>query len=218
MIFSCTGLLLPSTIAGYMGSRDARIDTYIAKSAAFAQPILQELREIVHQGCPDVEETIKWSMPFFLYKGILCNMSGFKEHCAFGFWKGRQILDAEVARPADEAMGQFGRITSLEDLPPKRVLLGYVKKAKQLRDEGVKPPAKPRARKPELAPPDFFATALKANKKARSAFESFSPSQRREYVEWLIDAKTDATRQRRLETAIEWLAEGKSRNWKYEKC
>jgi uncharacterized protein YdeI (YjbR/CyaY-like superfamily) len=201
-----------------MGSRDARVDAYIAQAADFAQPVLNELRDIVHEGCPDVEETMKWSMPFFLYKGILCNMSAFKQHCAFGFWKGGRMLDAAGHELSDEAMGQFGRITSLKDLPPRRVFLGYVKQAKQLRDEGVKPPPKPRAAKPELPTPDYLTAALKANKKARATFESFSPSHRREYVEWLLEAKTDATRQKRLETAIEWLAEGKSRHWKYEKC
>jgi uncharacterized protein YdeI (YjbR/CyaY-like superfamily) len=201
-----------------MGSRDARIDAYIAHAEAFAQPILTTLREIVHEGCPDVEETIKWSMPFFLYKGILCNMSGFKQHCAFGFWKAGRPLEAAGLEISEEAMGQFGRITSVKDLPTKRVLLGYVKKVKQLRDAGVKPPPKPRVTKPELPTPDFFSAALKRNRQARNHFEGFSPSHRREYIEWLIDAKTEATRQRRLETAIEWLAEGKSRNWKYEKC
>jgi uncharacterized protein YdeI (YjbR/CyaY-like superfamily) len=201
-----------------MGSRDARIDAYIAKAAPFAQPILHEVREIVHEGCPEVEETIKWSRPFFLYKGMFCNMSAFQEHCSFGFWKGREILDAAILASASESMGHFGRITSLKDLPPRRVLIGYVKKARQLNEDGIKPPAKPRTPKPPLPAPDYLTAALKKNKKAKAAFDSFSPSQRREYIEWLIDAKTDATRVRRLETAIEWIAEGKSRNWKYENC
>ena len=201
-----------------MGTRDARVDAYIAKSAPFAQPILHELRDIVHEGCPDVEETIKWSMPFFLYKGMLCNMSAFKQHCAFGFWKGGRMLEAEGMTPASEAMGQFGRITSLNDLPSRRTLVGYVKKARKFNEDGIRPPAKPRAAKPELSTPEYFTAALKKNKKAGATFESMSPSQRREYIEWLIDAKAEATRQRRLDTAIEWLAAGKSRNWKYEKC
>lgn len=202
-----------------MGSRDARIDLYIAKAAPFAQPILNELRQIVHEGCPGVEETIKWSMPFFLYnKGPFCNMAAFKEHCAFGFWKARQALDADVLAPASEAMGQLGRLTSLKDLPPRRKMVGYVKKAKQLKDEGVKAPPKPRATKPPLPEPEYLTAALKKNKQAKAAFASFSPGQRREYIEWLLEAKTDATRERRLETAIEWIAEGKTRNWKYQNC
>ena len=201
-----------------MGTRDARVDAYIAKSALFAQPILLELRATVHEGCPDVEETMKWGMPFFLYKGILCNMSAFKAHCAFGFWKAGRVLGAAGLEASDEAMGQFGRITSVEELPAKRVLLGYVKKVKNLRDEGIKPPTKPKPKKEELVEPDYFLSALKKSKKAGVTYESFSPSKRREYIEWLEDAKSEATRQRRLETALEWMAEGKSRNWKYEKC
>ena len=200
-----------------MGTRDKRVDAYIAKSAEFARPILRHLREIVHEGCPEVAEAIKWSHPSFQYKGMFCGMAAFKEHCAFGFWK-RAAMAIDGQGPQD-AMGQFGRITSLKDLPPKKTLLGYVKKAKQLNDEGVKVPKKPKPRgeKKELVIPDFFTAALKKNKKAQSAFEAFSYSHKKEYVEWLTDAKTEETRNRRLETALEWLAEGKSRNWKYEK-
>ncbi len=202
-----------------MGTKDGRIDLYIANAAPFAQPILHELREIVHEGCPGVEETIKWSRPFFQYKGMLGYMSEFKQHCAFGFWKGKEILGAEAAAVSD-SRGQFGRITSLKDLPPRRTILNYVKKARQLNEAGEAAPAKPKPRgtKPPLPTPDYLAAALKKNKKASAAFEAFSPSHRREYIEWLIEARTEATRQRRLDTAIEWIAEGKSRNWKYEKC
>ncbi len=203
-----------------MGSRDARVDAYIANSAEFAQPVLHTLREIIHEGCPEVEETIKWSMPFFLYRGILCNMSAFKQHCAFGFWKGGRVLDQKAMTSANEAMGQFGRITSLKDLPPKRVLLAYTKKVMQLREESARNPPKPKPRVAKKTPaiPPYFAAALKKNKKAQANYEAFAPSKQREYLEWLIEARTDATRERRLETAIEWLAEGKARNWKYEKC
>jgi uncharacterized protein YdeI (YjbR/CyaY-like superfamily) len=204
-----------------MGTRDARIDAYIAKSAPFAQPILNELRDIVHEGCPEVEETMKWSMPFFLYKGIICNMSAFKQHCAFGFWKGKQVFEAAPSGSDKDAMGHFGRLTTLKDLPPRRTMVGYVKKAKKLNDEGTPGPIqlrKLRQPKPEPLTPEFLTAALKKNKKAKTAFDVFPPSHRREYIEWLIEAKTEATRQRRLESAIEWIAEGKSRNWKYEKC
>jgi len=204
---------------GIMGTKDGRIDLYIANAAPFAQPILNELREIIHEGCPGVEETIKWSRPFFVYKGMLCYMSEFKEHCAFGFWKGREILGAEAA-DASDSRGQFGRITSLKDLPPRRTILNYMKKARQLNEaaEAAPPKPKPRNLKAPLPVPDYLNAALRKDKKASAAFESFSPSRRREYVEWLTEAKTEATRQRRLETAIGWIAEGKSRNWKYEKC
>ena len=202
-----------------MGTRDKRIDAYIAKSADFAQPILSYLREVVHEGCPEVEETIKWSFPHFMYKGILCSVAAFKEHCAFGFWKGSLILDSSTNKSAD-AMGQFGRITALKELPPKSVLLGYIKKARQLHDNGVKVPKKPKPRgeKKELVVPDYFLKAVKKNKKALATFEGFSYSHKKEYVEWVTEAKTDETRNRRLQTTVEWLEQGKARNWKYERC
>jgi uncharacterized protein YdeI (YjbR/CyaY-like superfamily) len=201
-----------------MAARDPRIDAYIAKSAEFARPILEHLREVVHAACPDVEETMKWSRPHFEYKGLLCGMSAFKEHCAFGFWKGSLILGE--GGEAEGAMGQFGRITRLSDLPSKKVLSGYIKKAMELNEAGVKPPtpSKPKAPKPEPAVPDDLAAALALHDAARATFDRFSPSHRREYIEWITEAKTPATRSRRLETAVEWLAEGKSRNWKYTNC
>jgi uncharacterized protein YdeI (YjbR/CyaY-like superfamily) len=200
-----------------MGTRDPRIDAYIARSAEFAQPILAHLRDIVHEACPEVEETMKWSFPHFMYQGMLCSMASFKEHCAFGFWKGAQIVDGSV----DGAMGQFGRITAISDLPSKKILTGYIKKAMQLNETGVKAPmrAKPKpAAKKAAAVPDDLARALKKNAKARATFEKFSPSHKREYIEWIVEAKREETRQRRLETAIEWMAEGKQRNWKYMKA
>jgi len=203
-----------------MGTRDPRIDAYIARSAEFAKPILSHLREVVHGACPEVEETMKWSMPHFMYQGMLCGMASFKQHCTFGFWKGSLIVK-EGGAPAEQAMGQFGRITALSDLPPKRVLAGYVKEAMRLNEEGVKVPRRPAAAKTKraatttLAVPDDLAAALKKNRKAAATFDGFSPSHRREYVEWITDAKRDETRARRIGTAVEWLAEGKSRNWKY---
>ncbi|HEY6352537.1 MAG TPA: YdeI/OmpD-associated family protein [Candidatus Angelobacter sp.] len=201
-----------------METRDTRIDAYIARSADFAQPILRRVREIVHQGCPKVEETMKWSFPHFMYKGMLCSMASFKEHCAFGFWKGSLVLDG--AGKSADAMGQFGRITSLKDLPSKSTFLGYVKKARQINDEGVKVPrkAKPQGEKKDLVAPDYFLAAVKKNWKALAAFEKFSYSHKKEYVQWVTEAKTGETRTRRLQTSVEWLAQGKSRNWKYERC
>ena len=201
-----------------MGTKDKRVDTYIAKSAGFAQPILRELREIVHEGCPEIEETLKWRSPTFMYKGILCGMAAFKEHCAFGFWKGSLVVDGKNNNV--DAMGQFGRVTSMKDLPPRRALLAYVKRARQLNDEGVKVPwrSKPSGEKKDLKVPGYFTTALKKNKKALANFAAFSYTKKKDYVEWLSEAKTDETRERRLQTSVEWIAEGKSRNWKYEKC
>ena len=201
-----------------MGTRDKRIDAYIAKSAGFAQPILRHLREAVHEACPEVEETMKWSFPHFMYKGMMCSMASFKQHCAFGFWKGSLVMDG--GGKSTDAMGQFGRITSLKDLPPKSTLLAYIKKARQLNDAGVKVPtkAKPRGEKKDLIVPDYFLAAVKKNRKAFATFEGFPYSHKKEYVQWITEAKTDETRSRRLQTSIEWLAEGKSRNWKYERC
>jgi uncharacterized protein YdeI (YjbR/CyaY-like superfamily) len=199
-----------------MATKDPRVDAYIARSAEFARPILAHLREVVHAACPDVEETIKWSFPNFLYKGMLCSMAAFKEHCSFGFWKGTLVIPGGEG---DKAMGQFGRITRIADLPPKRVLSGYVRAAMKLNEDGVKAPARARQKAPrELVVPEVLVRALEGNPKAAACFERLSPSHKREYIEWITEAKTEATRNRRLDTAIQWMAEGKPRNWKYMNC
>jgi uncharacterized protein YdeI (YjbR/CyaY-like superfamily) len=200
-----------------MGHIDPRIDAYIAQSADFAQPVLKHLRSIVHAACPQADEAIKWGFPHFVYGGrILASMASFKAHCAFGFWHGEQVAEAGKGH---EAMGQFGRIASLKDLPAKGELAKMVKKAAALIDAGVKPArAVKAAPKPVLAPPLELAEALARNASARRTFEAFSPSQRREYIEWIVEAKRDDTRARRLAQTIEWLQEGKTRNWKYEAC
>jgi uncharacterized protein YdeI (YjbR/CyaY-like superfamily) len=201
-----------------MGTRNARVDAYIAKSAEFARPILEHLREVVHAACPEVEEVMKWSFPNFEYKGLLCNMAAFKAHCAFGFWKNELVVGDGAA--GEKAMGQFGKITKLSDLPSKKVLTGYIKKAMKLNDDGVKSPnrSKPKAAPKPVVVPDDLAAALRADDKARATFEKFPPSHQREYIEWITEAKTQATRTRRLETAVQWMAEGKPRNWKYMDC
>jgi uncharacterized protein YdeI (YjbR/CyaY-like superfamily) len=200
-----------------MGTRDKRIDAYIAKSADFAKPILIHVRDAFHAACPDVEETLKWGMPTFMHHGILAGVAAFKEHAALGFWKGKLILDKNGSQ-ADAAFGSFGRLTSVKELPSKKVLAGYIRKAVQLNEAGVKV-VRPKT-KPKVAPktPPDLQAALKKEKKAATHFAAFSPSKQRDYVEWLGEAKTEATRARRLETAVGWIAEGKSRNWKYEKC
>jgi uncharacterized protein YdeI (YjbR/CyaY-like superfamily) len=199
-----------------MGDRDPRFDAYIEKSAPFARPILTHLRELVHATVPEVREEIKWGMPAFTYKGMLCGMAAFKEHCALNFWKHGLVVGGE--RP-DDAMGSFGRITSLADLPPDEVLAGYLREARRLNDEGVKAPRreKPASEKKDLPVPDELVTALETNPAAMEHFQAFSPSKRKDYVEWITEAKTDATRRKRVETAVEWIAEGKGRNWKYER-
>lgn len=200
-----------------MPTLDPRVDAYVERSANFAQPILRHIREVVHAACPEVVETMKWSFPHFTHHGILCSMAAFREHCALGFWRGAQVLGEEGAANG-EAMGQFGRITSLDDLPPPEVLAGYVREAARLNEEGAKTPVgSGRREKGELVVPDYFLAALEGNPAARATFEGFSPSARREYVEWVSEAKGEETRRRRLETAVEWMAEGKPRNWKYLK-
>ncbi len=202
-----------------MGTRDPRIDAYIAKSSEFARPILAHFRKLVHQAAPDVTETMKWSMPHFDHGGILCGMAAFKAHAAIGFWKAELIVDKKYDK-GDDAMGSLGRLTSVKDLPPDRVLIGYVKKGIALNAEGVKAPRMARrdtrAKKPEAKAPADLAAALKKNAKARKHWEAFPPSHRREYIEWITSAKQEETRARRLATCISQVAEGKSQNWKYE--
>ncbi len=199
-----------------MASIDPRIDAYIAAAGEFAQPILSHCRAVVHAACPDVEETMKWSMPHFMYQGILCSMAAFKAHCALNFWKGG-LLIAAADDKGKQAMGQFGRLTTVKDLPPKKQLTAYIKQAMKLNEDGVKTPARSKAAAPRpLEVPAWFSAALATQQPALDNFTAFSTSKKREYVDWLVEAKTDATRLRRLEQAIAWIAEGKSRNWQYE--
>jgi len=201
-----------------MPKTDPRIDSYIEKSAEFAQPVLIHLRKLVHSACPDVTETVKWSMPSFEYRGILCGFAAFKKHCTFGFWK-QSLMETDAFPKNKTAMGSFGRITSLKDLPSDKVMIGLIHQAMDLNEKGVKvPKKKPPGTNKELVVPDDLKKALSKNKKAQAQFDRFSYSHRKEYVEWITEAKTEPTRLKRLATTIEWLAEGRSRNWKYEKC
>jgi len=198
-----------------MGTTDPRVDAYIEKSADFARPILKHLRAVVHEACPECVEEMKWSFPHFTYKGMLASMASFKQHCAFGFWKAALVMEDD-ARTAG-AMGQLGRITALADLPPKTTLIRWTRKAKALNDAGVKAAGRrPTPRKVLKTPPDL-AVALKKNQQAMAVFQSFSATKKRDYIEWITEAKNAGTRAKRLTTAIGWIAEGKSRNWKYEK-
>jgi uncharacterized protein YdeI (YjbR/CyaY-like superfamily) len=199
-----------------MGTRDPRIDSYIAKSADFAKPILTHIRETVHSACPEVVETTKWSMPFFDYEGPLCNMAAFKGHVSFGFWKGALVV-GRSAGDDERSMRQFGRITSVKDLPPKKELASLIKKAMKLNEDGIKVEKKKKPPRAELPVPPELVAALAKNKKAQSAFKAFPPSHRREYNEWIGEAKREETRAARVKQAIEWIAEGKARNWKYQR-
>ena len=201
-------------------STDPRIDAYIGRAAAFARPVLRHLRALVHQACPDVIETIKWGMPSFGHRGILCHFAAFKAHCAFGFWhQGMKTVPGPDRAKADIAMGCLGRITCLTDLPNDRTMLCLLRTAVQLNESGV--PARLSAiatAKPAPRVPADLATALRKHPAAAATFRQFSPSHRREYIGWLTEAKRPETRRKRLDTTLAWLAEGKPRNWKHLKC
>lgn len=204
-----------------MPAYNKSIDAYIAKSAGFAKPILNHLRELVHTTCPGVEEKIKWSMPFFDYKGeMMCHMASFKQHCAFGFWKGSIMKDPILRETAasEEAMGHLGRIASLKDLPPDKKIISWIKEAMALNDNGIKlpPKAKPAETK-DISAPDYFTKAIAKNKAAKKVWDAFPPGKKKDYVIWITEAKTEGTRIKRMETAVEWIADGKARNWKYMK-
>ncbi|WP_242108448.1 YdeI/OmpD-associated family protein [Luteimonas aquatica] len=200
-----------------MPARDDRIDAYIAKSAEFAKPILAHLRALVHEACPGVEETIKWGMPHFTRNGrILAGMSAFKQHAAFAVPMAAAAGGSAGKR--GEAMGDYGRITALSDLPSRRALIAQLQRAARAIDAGEK---RPRGRrdipKPPVEIPEALTLALSKNAAARSHFAGFAPSKRRDYAEWIAEAKQEQTRARRIAQAMEWIADGKSRNWKYEK-
>ncbi|QYF92378.1 YdeI/OmpD-associated family protein [Massilia sp. PAMC28688] len=196
-----------------MPAIDPRIDAYIGAAPPFAQPILHHIRAVIHQACPQVEETIKWSRPHFQYKGMLCQMSAFKAHCALGFWKGKLLFPDSP----QEGMGHFGRITAITDLPSEEALGDIIRQAMKFNDEAEKAPARDRPAARALVVPEAMQTALAANAQAQASFDKGSASFKREYVDWVAGARTEATRARRLQQAVEWLAEGKARNWKYEK-
>lgn len=197
-----------------MPTTDPRIDAYIGRAAPFARPILEHLRELVHAQCPDAVETIKWGMPHFDYRGVLCSMAAFKGHVAFGFWKHEMVIPD--AQRSNAAMGQLGRITVLTELPSDDVLCGWIRVAMALNEQSI--PSRERNTRAwsELAIPADLAAALQADPAAQARFQGFAPGQQREYVEWLEAAKRPDTRSRRLAQAIAWIAEGKLRNWKYQ--
>jgi len=198
-----------------MARKDPRVDAYIAKAQPFARPILTHIRAVVLSASAELEETFKWGHPAFMYKGIVCIMAGFKQHVTLGFAKSKLLLDANGV-PAGEAWGQFGRLTAIDELPAKRELVGYVKRAMKLNEDGVVPKRATRPRVTIAMPPAFKA-ALAKSAKAKTFFAALPPSHQREYLEWVTEAKTDATRDKRIATTIEWLTAGKRRNWKYDR-
>ncbi|MFI5158033.1 MAG: YdeI family protein [Sphingobacteriales bacterium] len=202
-----------------MEQYDTRVDDYIENAATFAKPILKHIREVVHAASPLITETIKWGMPFYEYKGQVCQMAAFKEHCAFGFWKASLLDDPQgLLKIGEASAGSFGRINTIDDLPSDEAIKYFVLQAIEMNGSGKKTPVVKKApvEKKELVVPDYFEALLNEHPKAKETFEKFSYSHKKEYLEWIIEAKTDATRQKRLETTIEWLTEGKSRMWKYK--
>ena len=202
-----------------MPSTDKRIDEQIANAPDFAQPIMRHLRTLVHTACPDAEETIKWGRPFFLHNGrMLCAIAAFKQHCGFGFFgPGMSAVMKAAKMPAEDSAGSIGRITSLSDLPPDAQLLAWIRQAAELAASNApsRAPAKPRA---DLPVPRELTSALAKSPAAKKQFSSFTPGCRREYAEWITEAKRPETRDRRVAQAVEWIAEGKTRNWKYKNC
>jgi len=198
-----------------MARKDPRVDAYIAKAKPFAQPLLKQLRAAVRAGCPSVEETIKWGVPSFEYKGPMCGMAAFKEYVTFGFWK-HSLLTDRLPTKESNAMSYYGKLRTTADLPPRATLVRTIREAMELNDKGIKV-ARKITKKPALKVPAYFMTALRKNAKALAVFDAFPPSHQREYVEWVDEAKREETRARRLETAIDWIAKGKARNWKYER-
>jgi uncharacterized protein YdeI (YjbR/CyaY-like superfamily) len=200
-------------------SKDKRVDDYIAKSADFAKPILIHLRKLIHNTCPQAEETIKWGFPHFNYNGMMCSMAAFKQHCAFGFWKAVLMKDAgELKENNAIAMGHLGKIKRLEDLPQDKIVISRIKEAMKLNDDGIKlPERKSSEKKADIVVPFSLKKELIKYKKASGTFNNLSSSHKREYIEWITEAKTEETRNGRILKTIEWLTEGKTRNWKHEK-
>lgn len=192
-----------------------RFDAYIDRAAPFAQPILRHLRTLVHAACPGVEETIKWGMPHYVHHGILASMAAFKQHASFALQNGANVLGDAVR---DDAMGHLGRLTSLADLPPDAELIDAIRRAAALNEQGKRPRTKNAQPKPPPVTPDDLRDALQANAAAQATFDGFAPSCRREYIDWIEEAKRAETRSKRVAQAVEWMAEGRKRNWKYENC
>ncbi|HEY0670461.1 MAG TPA: YdeI/OmpD-associated family protein [Sphingobacteriaceae bacterium] len=201
-----------------MENTDPRIDAYILKSADFAKPVLNHLRHLIHESCPLIQETIKWGFPHFEYKGTICSMAGFKQHCVLSFWKASLMTDPyNLFQKIDKtAMGQLGQIKNVNELPSDDILKSYFREAYELNEKNIKLPLKPKQTK-ELEIPSYFTKALSENQKALETFQNFSYSHKKEYVDWVTEAKTEETRTKRLATSMEWLEQGKPRMWKYLK-
>lgn len=197
-----------------------QVDNFILKAQPFAHPILNHIRALVHHTCPEAEEKIKWGMPFFDYKGeMMCHMAAFKHHCAIGFWKASLMKDKALMQHAssESSMGHIGKITCLDDLPSDKKIIAWIKEAMKLNEDGIKVNKVKSTKDEAIEAPAYFLKELKQNKEALKTFNAFTYSCKKEYIVWITDAKTETTREKRMSQAIEWMAEGKKRMWKYEK-
>jgi uncharacterized protein YdeI (YjbR/CyaY-like superfamily) len=191
---------------------DPRVDAYIQAAPPSAQPILERLRTIARRALPEAQEDMKWGMPHFTIGGKnVAGFAAFKEHCSF-------VVHGD--NPEGGGMGGYGKIASLAEIPPEKQIVAALHAARdRIKEHGSattgRGAPKPKA---EIAMPDDLAAALGAAPKAKAVFEALAPSHRREYLEWITSAKREETRAKRIATTIEWLTEGKKRNWKYEKC
>lgn len=198
-----------------MAKKNKEVDAYIARAQPFAKPILKKLRTIIHKGCPKVAEEIKWGAPFYMYQDrVLCATMGFKKHCAVVFWKAA-LIRKEKGKQGAADLKQWRKITETGELPSAQELTAYIKLAMHFNEPTTKLPPRKERTAPVKAPAEL-TRALKANPKAQATFKGFTQSKQKDYIYWIVGAKTEATRQSRLETAIKWMAQGKSRNWKYE--
>jgi uncharacterized protein YdeI (YjbR/CyaY-like superfamily) len=201
-------------------TRQSKFEAYADQLPDFAIPIFGHLRALVHATCPQVSEEVKWSIPHFVHGGEnLCIFAAYAKHCSFSFAKDSLMADprlkSSAARPAAKRF--MGRLTTLSDLPPDDDLAAWIAEAMSLNDRGIKlPPRQSDGSKP-VEVPQAFTDALAANPAAKAVFDTKSPSFRKEYNVWIGDAKTDATRQKRIGEALTWIAEGKGRFWKYAK-
>jgi uncharacterized protein YdeI (YjbR/CyaY-like superfamily) len=209
-----------STMPGLNKNSSSDFDIYIQNAAPFARPILTRIRQLFHQACPEIQEVMKWNFPHFEHQGIVGSMAAFKQHVSYGFWKAKLMRDPHklFAAVGKTSMGSM-KVTHVDQLPADKILLAYIVEAVGLNESGktVPRPKSKRGAIKDLPIPEDLQTALRKNKAARVTFENLSPSHRREYIEWITEAKQEATRQRRLATTLEWLSAGKSRNWKYER-
>jgi uncharacterized protein YdeI (YjbR/CyaY-like superfamily) len=201
-----------------MNNTSPEVDAYIANAPEFARPILEKLRALFHKACPEIEEAMKWSFPHFEYRGVVASMAAFKNYASLGFWKGSLLQDSHqlLGKMGNTSMGTM-KVATLADLPSEKILLAYIREAVALNEKGIKVPKTKKPAKKSVEVPEYFLAALKKSKKALAVFEAFPPSHKREYVEWVTEAKQEETRAKRLATAIEWMTEGKSRHWKYQK-